>query len=176
MNKVIVVGNLSRDPEIRYTQSGTAVGNFSLAVSRKWTKDGQQQEETSFIDCTAFGKQAELIGQYVHKGNKLGVVGRLKQDSWQDKETGKTRSKLGVIVEEMEFLTPKSASPQQAPMQQPQAPQGQYQPDAMAQDYGSAPHPQANVAPQAPPPQQTFAQQGIQTPAQAPPPADDIPF
>ena len=94
-----------RDPELRYAANGTAVGNFTIAVSHKWKpKDGEEKKETAFIECSAFGKQAEAIGQYVRKGHLFMVEGRLVQDDWEDKETGKKRSKLRVQVKEFTFM------------------------------------------------------------------------
>lgn len=104
-NKVILAGNLTRDPELRYTPKGLAIAKFGLAVNRKWTgEDGQTREEAMFIDVDAFGKQAELIGQYFRKGSPVLVEGRLKLDQWDDKQTGQKRSKLGVVLESFSFL------------------------------------------------------------------------
>lgn len=104
-NKSILLGNLVRDPELRYTPKGTAVCQIGLAVNRKWkSESGEMKEEVSFIDCEAFGKTAETIGQYCKKGRPLLVEGRLKQDSWQDKQSGQNRSKLKVIVETFQFI------------------------------------------------------------------------
>lgn len=105
-NKVIIAGNLTRDPELRYTPSGLAIAKFGLAVNRRW-KDGQsgeQKEEVTFVDVDAFGKQAELIGQYVKKGQPLLVEGRLRLDTWEDKQTQQKKSRLGVVLEGMTFL------------------------------------------------------------------------
>ena len=104
-NKVILMGNLTRDPETRTTTSGQNVTNFSLAVSRSWKgQDGQQQEQTSFINCVAWGKTGEIIAQYVQKGRPLLVSGRLDQRSWDDKETGQKRSTVEVVVEDFNFV------------------------------------------------------------------------
>ena len=104
-NKVILAGNLTRDPELRYTPSGLAIAKFGLAVNRRWKdQNGEQKEEVTFVDVDAFGKQAELIGQYVKKGQPLLVEGRLKLDTWEDKQTQQKKSKLGVVVEGMTFL------------------------------------------------------------------------
>lgn len=108
INRVTLIGRLTRDPELRHTQNGTAVSNFSIAVSRTWSKDGEKQEEVSFIDCEAWAKTAEVIVQYVKKGHRVGLEGRLKQDSWDDNETGKKRSKLKIVVDNFQFLQPKS--------------------------------------------------------------------
>jgi single-strand DNA-binding protein len=104
-NKVILAGNLTRDPELRYTPSGTAIAKFGLAVNRRWKdQNGEQKEEVTFVDVDAFGKQAELIGQYVKKGNPLLVEGRLRLDTWEDKQTQQKKSRLGVVLEGMTFL------------------------------------------------------------------------
>ena len=99
------MGNLTRDPELRYTPKGTAVAKLGLAVNRTWRDaEGQQQDETTFVDVDAFGKQAETLGQYMQKGRPVLVEGRLKLDQWEDKNTGQKRSKLGVILERFSFV------------------------------------------------------------------------
>lgn len=104
-NKVILMGNLTRDPETRSTPSGQSVTNFSLAVNRTWKgADGSQQEAVSYIDCVAWGKPGEIIAQYLGKGRAVLVSGRLDQRSWEDKETGGKRSKVEVIVEDFNFV------------------------------------------------------------------------
>lgn len=103
-NRCIIGGRLTRDPEVRYTPTGKAVANFCLACSRKWTTEaGEEKEDTLFIDVTAWGKQAELVGQYLRKGAALLVEGRLKQEKWDDRETGKPRSKIVLWQEQMQF-------------------------------------------------------------------------
>ena len=104
-NKVILAGNLTRDPELRYTPKGTAIAKFGIAINRKWTgEDGQKREEVTFVDVDAFEKKAELIGQYFRKGSPILVEGRLKLDQWDDKQTGQKRSRLGVVLESFSFL------------------------------------------------------------------------
>ena len=104
-NKVILMGNLTRDPEMRYTPSGTAIAKLGLAVNRVWRDtEGQQKEETTFVDVDAFGKQAETLGQYMQKGRPILVEGRLKLDQWEDKNTGQNRSRLGVVLERFTFV------------------------------------------------------------------------
>jgi single-strand DNA-binding protein len=100
LNKVMIIGNLTRDPEIRYTPKGTAVGEFSMAVNRKF----EDKEETTFIDVTLWGKTAELVGQYLRKGSSCYVEGRLHLDTWEDKQSGQKRSKLKVVGETVQFL------------------------------------------------------------------------
>lgn len=105
-NKVILMGNLTRDPELRVTPKGTAVCAFGMAVNRVFrsSEGGETQEETTFIDLEAWGKQAEIISKYVFKGNPLFVEGRLRLDTWESK-TGEKRSKLKVIVENMQLMS-----------------------------------------------------------------------
>ena len=104
-NKVILAGNLTRDPELRYTPKGTAVAKLGLAVNRSWTTDaGEKREEATFVDVDAFGKQAETIAKYLRKGRSLLVEGRLRMETWDDKATGAKRSKLGVVLESFSFL------------------------------------------------------------------------
>lgn len=103
-NKVILMGNLTRDIEMRTTPSGQTVANFSLAVSRSWKgQDGQTQEQTSFINCVAWGKPGEIIAQYVKKGDPLLVSGRLDQRSYDDKD-GNKRQAVEVNVEDFNFI------------------------------------------------------------------------
>ena len=102
-NKIVLVGNLTKDIDLRYTQSGAAIGSTGIAVTRKYTLNGEKREETCFIDITFFGKQAEIANQYLGKGSKLLVEGRLKFDQWQD-NNGQNRSKHTVAVENMEML------------------------------------------------------------------------
>src|SRR5215470_18350950 len=104
-NKVILLGNLTRDPELRYLPSQMAVVDFGLAVNHKYrTAQGEDREEVMFIDCTAFGKQAEVIKQYCSKGKPLFIEGRLKLDSWDDKQTGQKRSKHKVTIDNFQFI------------------------------------------------------------------------
>jgi len=103
LNKVMLMGRLTRDPQLSYLPSQTAVVEFGLATSRTYRKqDGSQGEETCFVDCQMFGKRAEVINQYVKKGDPLFLEGRLKFDSWE--KDGQKRSKLRVFVENFEFL------------------------------------------------------------------------
>lgn len=105
LNKVMLIGNLTRDPELRYTPKGTAVADITLAINRVWNNEqNQKQEETIFVDVTLWGRQAELAQQYLTKGRGAYIEGRLQMDTWDDKETGKKRSKLKVIGENLQFL------------------------------------------------------------------------
>ena len=104
LNQVIISGNLTRDPEIRQLAEGKMVTNFSIANNRKWKgNDGTQHEEVNFIDCEAWARTAEMVGQYLTKGSGCVVLGRLKLESWTDKEGGK-RSKMKVVVESVQFV------------------------------------------------------------------------
>ena len=104
-NKVILAGNLTRDPEVRYTPKGTAIAKLGMAINRTWKTDtGETKEEVTFVDVDAFGRQAEVISQYLKKGRPILVEGRLKLDQWDDKQTGQKRSRLGVVLEGFQFL------------------------------------------------------------------------
>jgi single-strand DNA-binding protein len=104
-NKVILMGNLTRDPELRYTPKGTPVVRFGLAVNRTWRDEsGQSVSDVLFVDVDAFGSQAEVINQYLRKGNPLFLEGRLKLDTWEDKQTGQRRSRMSVVMEAFQFL------------------------------------------------------------------------
>ncbi len=103
-NKVILVGNLTRDVEMRYTQGGLAIGKMGMAVNRRYKQGEEQKESTCFVDLTAFGKQAEVLSQYVSKGSPLFVEGRLEYSTWEAKEGGGKRNKLEVIIENFQFL------------------------------------------------------------------------
>jgi len=104
-NKVILVGNLTRDPELRYTPKGTAIAKVGLAVNRVWTNEaGEKKEEVTFVDVDVFGRTAENVGQYMRKGRPILIEGRLKLDQWDDKQTGQKKSKLGVVAETVQFL------------------------------------------------------------------------
>jgi single-strand DNA-binding protein len=154
-NKVILAGNLTRDPELRYTPKGMAIAKFGLAVNRSWRdgETGETKEEVTFVDVDAFGKTAETIGQYLKKGRPILIEGRLKLDTWDDKQTQQKRSKLGVVVETFTFLdsgstreggetgggggapaprAPRTAAP-------PAAPSGGSEPDALPQEEDDVP-------------------------------------
>lgn len=154
-NKVILLGNLTRDPELRYTPKGSAIARLGMAVNRSYkTEAGETMEEVTFIDIDAWGKQAELISQYLRKGNPLFVEGRLKLDQWDDKNTGQKVSKLRVVMENFQFVGGRaevgaSGASSGAPM-----------PPAARQS-----RPQSNtVAPSSSPD------------SEGPPPEDDVPF
>jgi len=104
-NKVMLLGNLTRDPEVKYTPKGSAVADIGLAVNRTYTTDGgEKREETTFVDVTMWGRQAEIAGEYLKKGRPLFVEGRLQLDTWDDKQTGQKRSKMRVVCENFQML------------------------------------------------------------------------
>jgi len=105
VNKVILIGNLTRDPELRYTPSGTAVAQFGLAINRKYKgKNGEMQEEVCFVDMEAWARSAEIISEYCHRGDPLYVEGRLQYDTWEGRD-GQKRSRLRVVAENFQFLS-----------------------------------------------------------------------
>ncbi|HEX5623906.1 MAG TPA: single-stranded DNA-binding protein [Sulfuricurvum sp.] len=103
-NKVILVGNLTRDIELRYSQNGSAIAKSAIATSRKFTLNGEKKEETCFVDITFFGRSGEVANQYLRKGSKILVEGRLQFEQWVDQQSGQKRSKHSVIVETMQML------------------------------------------------------------------------
>lgn len=106
LNKVFLIGNLTRDPELRVTPKGTAICQFGLAVNRQFKDEsGQTRDETTFIDIEAWGKQGELVSKYLTKGSPAMVEGRLKFDQWEDKQSGQKRSKLKVVLDNVQFLS-----------------------------------------------------------------------
>jgi len=120
-NHVVLAGNLTRDPELKYLPSGTAVCEFALAINRKWKgQNGEQKEEVSFLDCQAWGRTAEVIAEHVKKGNPLLVSGYLKQERWDD-QSGNHRSRVKVNVERMQFLGQKKDSGASAAPEAPAA-------------------------------------------------------
>src|SRR6267142_7002565 len=140
-NKVILVGNLTRDPQLRYLPSQMAVVDIGLAINHKWrTPQGEDREEVCFIDCSAFGKQAEVINQYCQKGRPLLVEGRLKYETWDDKQGGGKRSKHKIIIEGFQLLggrqdgggggAPPAEEGEAPPRQQQQRPAGAKPPQA----------------------------------------------
>jgi len=105
LNKVLLMGNLTRDPQLRYLPSQMAVADFGLAMNRRWKgPNGEDREEVTYVDCTAWGKTAETINQYFQKGKPIFIEGRLKYDSWEDKQGGGKRSRLLVVVENFQFI------------------------------------------------------------------------
>ena len=104
-NKVILLGNLTRDPEVRYTPKGSAVADLGIAVNRQYTlENGEKREEVTFVDVTFWGRTAEVAGEYLKKGRPVFIEGRLQLDTWDDKQSGQKRSRLKVIGESMQML------------------------------------------------------------------------
>jgi single-strand DNA-binding protein len=163
-NKVILMGNLTRDPEVRYTPSGTAVSDIGLAVNRRWfdKATNQAKEETTFVDVTLWGRTAEVAGEYLSKGRPVLIEGRLQLDSWEDKESGQKRSKLKVIGEQMTMLGSRAEGGGSS------GGGG----GAGGQSQGQAPRPQQSAAP----PEASFEPSGFEPPAGTAPPSDDVPF
>jgi single-strand DNA-binding protein len=105
LNRVLLIGNLTRDPEVRYTPKGTAVAEIGLAINRVYTgEDGEKKEDTTFVDVTLWARQAEIAGQYLKKGRPVFIEGRLQLDTWDDKQTGQKRSRLRVVSESLQLL------------------------------------------------------------------------
>jgi single-strand DNA-binding protein len=124
LNQVTLCGNLTRDPETRFTGGGNAVVKASLALNEKWqAKDGESKERTTFVDVTLFGKTAEAFAKYHTKGSLALIVGKLNQEEWTDKATGEQRKKLAVIGDRWEFVGGKRDAPASKPEFQPEASQ-----------------------------------------------------
>jgi single-strand DNA-binding protein len=105
LNRVLLIGNLTRDPEVRYTPKGTAVADIGIAVNRVYSGDeGERKEEVTFVDVTLWGRQAEVAQEYLKKGRQVFIEGRLQLDTWDDKQTGQKRSRLRVVAENMQML------------------------------------------------------------------------
>jgi single-strand DNA-binding protein len=146
-NRVILMGNLTRDPELRYTPKGTAIARLGLAVNRRWKSEtGEMKEEVTFVDVDAFGKTAETIAQYMKKGRPILMEGRLRYETWDDKQTNQKRSKLGVVLESFSFVDsnraegggeaprPRAAAPAAA-----SAPAGEPEPDVPPHEQDDVP-------------------------------------
>ncbi len=174
INRVTITGNLTRDPELQATQGGTQVLRMGVAVNdrTKNAQTGQWEDRPNFIDCVVFGNRAQSISRFLTKGTKVAVEGRLRWSQWQDRETGKNRSKVEVVVDELEFMSPRQDGPQAAP--QGAYPQPQAYPAPQPQQPAYAP-PQASWPTPAAPPQPP-AQPTLQPPAAPQTYTDDIPF
>ena len=111
LNKVMIIGNLGKDPEMRFTPSGQSVTNFTVAVSRSWkNSDGQPQEETEWFNIDAWGRLAELTNEYLSKGRKVYVEGRLRTESWEDKNTGEKKYRTKVVASDIQFIEPRGGA------------------------------------------------------------------
>src|SRR3954465_15014109 len=152
LNKVFLIGNLTRDPELRVTPKGTAICQFGIAVNRQFKDDsGATRDETTFVDIEAWGKQGELVSKYLAKGSLAMIEGRLKFDQWEDKTSGQKRSKLKVVLDNVQFLSSRGGAGGGAPA--PGADEGE-SPSAGAGFAGerAAPPPRAAAAPKSAPP------------------------
>jgi single-strand DNA-binding protein len=150
-NKVMLMGNLTRDPELRYTPKGMAIAKLGLAINRRWSSEGgESREETTFVDVDAFGRQAETIAQYMKKGRPIFIEGRLRLEQWDDKQTGQKRSRLGVVLESFQFVDGGSRT-------------------AGGEGGGEAPRARQTAAPAAAAPAEPLH-------GDAPPESDDVPF
>lgn len=127
-NKVFLLGNLSRDPELRFTASAQAVAKFTIATNRRYVQNGKEMNETCFVDITVWGKQAENCKQYLVKGSSALIEGRLVQETWEDRNGGGKRSKIAVVAEKVQFMGSRDNSQQQAQPAQNQA-AGAYPPE-----------------------------------------------
>jgi single-strand DNA-binding protein len=156
-NQVILLGNLTRDPQLKYLPSQTAVAEFGIACNRKFkTQSGEDKEEVTFVDCSAFGKTGELINQYFTKGKPIFIQGRLKYDSWEDKQGGGKRSKMSVIVENFQFIGGRDGGAGGGGG----GGGGGYQQEGGGGDYEQRPQrPQQSRPQNAPPPQQPFGEE-----------------
>ena len=122
LNRVLLIGNLTRDPEMQYTAKGTAITNISLAINRVTkTDDGEKREEVTYVDVTLWGNLAENAAKYLNKGKPVYIDGRLQLDQWDDKQTGQKRSKLKVVAESMQFLGSRDDNGGSAPAARPVA-------------------------------------------------------
>lgn len=105
LNKVMLIGNLTRDPEVRYTPKGSAVADLGIAVNRTYVTDsGEKMQETTYVDVVVWSRLAELASQYLHKGSPVYIEGRLQMDTWEDKQSGQKRTKLRVVADNLQFL------------------------------------------------------------------------
>lgn len=189
LNKVILLGNLTRQPELRYTSGGMALCEFGLAMNRRFTANNQDREEVCFVDIVVWGKQAESCGKYLEKGSQIMLEGRLQLDQWQDKDTGAKRSKLRVVAEMVQFMSksdkggagadayepegyseepPQYQPPQQQQQSHYQAPP-QYQPPRQPQPQYQAPPQQQQQRKSVPPMPDNAFKVGDEA-------EDDIPF
>ncbi len=153
-NKVILLGNLTRDPEVRYTPKGSAVTEIGLAVNRVYsTESGEKREETTFVDVTLWGRTAEIAGEYLKKGRPVLIEGRLQLDTWDDKTSGQKRSKLKVVGEGLQLLGSRPGA-------------GGSEPDETGGSGGGEERPSSRPRPSAPPPRAAASE----------PDDDEIPF
>lgn len=123
VNLSVTMGHITRDPELTYTPSGTAICKFGMAINRYWKDDkGQKMESVTFLDYVAWANTAEIVAKYVKKGDSLHVIGSIEQDTWDDKQTGQKRSKLYVRVDGVEFTTKREKEEPRTPAKPPERP------------------------------------------------------
>lgn len=171
-NKVLLMGNLTRDPQLKYLPSQTAVVEFGIACNRKFkAASGEDREEVTFVDVTSFGKQAEVINQYFQKGKPIFIEGRLKYDSWEDKQGGGKRHKLTVVIENFQFVGGRDGGGQGGGGGNRGGGEAEYDAGGEAP---AAPSRPAQRAPQRPQPQRPQAEQPFGDEQQFK--DDDIPF
>lgn len=144
LNRVMLMGNITRDIELKFTPKGTAIASFAIAINRNYTLEGgEKREEVTFIDLEAFARTAEVIGEFFKKGKPIYVEGRLKLDTWEDKTSGQKRSRLKVIVDSFEFIGGKQDGEQQEQREPQSKPPAQRKPptdpDLDADDYSGIP-------------------------------------
>lgn len=164
LNKVMLMGNLTRDIELKYTQSNTAVGTFGLAINHRYkTATGELKEEVTFVDCDAWGRTAETMSKFLSKGRPVFIEGRLRLDTWQDKNDGSKRSRLKVVVENFQFIDSKGGGEGGG---RPSGGGGYADDGAPAPSYRQAPRPSQSSAPSQP----------AADPGYEPIQEDDIPF
>jgi single-strand DNA-binding protein len=157
VNKVILIGNVTRDPEVKFTSKGSAVTDIGLAINRNYTLDnGEKREETTFVDVELWGRLAEIAGEYAKKGRPIYIEGRLRMDTWEDKASGQKRSRLKVVGENLQLL----GSRPEGAGSRPHSSGGEHESYESASPQRHAPSPQ-HQRPSAPPPTEG---------------ADDIPF
>lgn len=154
INKASISGNLTRDPELRTTQSGTSVLSMAVAVNERVKRGDQWEDRPSYVDVTVWGARAEALAKFLRKGLRVAVSGRLRQDRWQDAKTGENRSRLGIVADEVDVMTPRDHGQQEG-----------YQPQAAQATNTAQARPQQAAIPYAAP-----------APAQPDPYDDDIPF
>jgi single-strand DNA-binding protein len=165
-NKVILMGNLTRDPQLKYLPTQTAVAEFGIAMNRKFkTASGEDREEVTFVDCAAFGRTGEVINQSFQKGKPIFIEGRIKYDSWEDKQGGGKRSKISVVVENFQFVGDKGGGGGGAGGGGDEGEPRQSRPPARPQQG----RPQQNAPAQSPPAEAPFGEEQHYK-------EDDIPF
>ncbi len=140
VNKVILIGNVTRDPEVKFTSKGSAVADLGLAINRNYTLDnGEKREETTFVDVELWGRLAEIAGEYAKKGRLVYIEGRLRMDTWDDKASGQKRSRMKVVAENLQLLGSRTGG------DAPSGPRGEH--EGGSED---APAPRRSASPAAP--------------------------